>query len=127
VVAVLARLELAWTYLALADHGGVGVMLREIDGILRRRRNLDTLEAQRDDLRSRLNTPVSSAPGISALTTAELGVLPLLTTHLTFREIGERRYLSRYTVKSHAMSIYRKLGVTSRSAAVDRAREAGLL
>jgi LuxR family maltose regulon positive regulatory protein len=70
---------------------------------------------------------VSSAPGISALTTAELRVLPLLTTHLTFREIGERRNLSRHTVKSHAMSIYRKLGVTSRSAAVDRAREAGLL
>jgi LuxR family maltose regulon positive regulatory protein len=127
VVAVLARLELAWTYLAFADHGGVGVMLREIDGILRRRPNLGTLEAQRDDLRSRLNTPVSSAPGISALTAAELRVLPLLTTHLTFGEIGERRYLSKYTVKSHAMSIYRKLGVTSRSAAVDRAREAGLL
>jgi LuxR family maltose regulon positive regulatory protein len=127
VVAVMARLELAWTYLALADHGGAGVMLREIDGILRRRPNLGTLEAPRDELRSRLNTPVSSAPGISALTTAELRVLPLLTTHLTFREIGERRHLSRYTVKSHAMSIYRKLGVTSRSAAVDRAREAGLL
>jgi LuxR family maltose regulon positive regulatory protein len=127
VVAVLARLELAWTYLAFADHGGVGVMLREIDGILRRRPGLDMLEAQRDDLRLRLNTPVSSAPGISALTTAELRVLPLLSTHLTFREIGERRHLSRYTVKSHAMSIYRKLAVTSRSGAVDRAREAGLL
>jgi LuxR family maltose regulon positive regulatory protein len=127
VVAALARLELAWTYLAFADHGGAGVMLREIDGILRRRPSLHTLEAQRDDLRSRLNTPVSSAPGISALTTAELRVLPLLTTHLTFREIGERHHLSRYTVKSHAMSIYRKLAVTSRSAAVDRAREAGLL
>jgi LuxR family maltose regulon positive regulatory protein len=126
-VAVLARLELAWTYLAFADHGGAGVMLREIDGILRRRPKLGTLEAQRDHLRSRLNTPVSSAPGISALTTAELRVLPLLTTHLTFREIGERCHLSRYTVKSHAMSIYRKLGVTSRGAAVDRAREAGLL
>jgi LuxR family maltose regulon positive regulatory protein len=61
------------------------------------------------------------------LTLSELGVLPLLTTHLTFKEIGERRHLSRHTVKSHAMSIYRKLGATSRSAAVEQARELGLL
>jgi LuxR family transcriptional regulator, maltose regulon positive regulatory protein len=54
-------------------------------------------------------------------------VLPLLTTHLTFREIGARLYLSHHTVKSHAMSIYRKLGVTSRGAAVDQARHVGLL
>ena len=46
---------------------------------------------------------------------------------LSFREIGERLYLSRHTVKSHAMAIYRKLGVASRNAAVDRARELALL
>jgi LuxR family maltose regulon positive regulatory protein len=54
-------------------------------------------------------------------------VLPLLSTHLTFREIGEQLYLSRHTVKSHAMSIYRKLAVGSRGAAVERAREIGLM
>jgi hypothetical protein len=47
--------------------------------------------------------------------------------HLTFREIGARLYLSPHTVKSHAMSIYRKLDVTSRGAAVDQARHVGLL
>jgi LuxR family transcriptional regulator, maltose regulon positive regulatory protein len=41
--------------------------------------------------------------------------------------IGERQYLSRHTVKSHAMAIYRKLNVTSRDDAVQRAREVGLL
>jgi LuxR family maltose regulon positive regulatory protein len=51
----------------------------------------------------------------------------LLTTHLTFREIADRLYLSQHTVKSHAMAVYRKLGVTSRGAAVDRARSIGLL
>ena len=79
------------------------------------------------DLRSQLSSADHNAPGASSLTAAELRVLPFLTTHLTFREIGQRAYLSLHTVKSHAMSIYRKLGVTSRGAAVERAREIGLL
>ena len=36
-------------------------------------------------------------------------------------------YLSPHTVKSQAMSIYRKLGATSRNEAVTQARELGLL
>ena len=68
----------------------------------------------------------ANAPGTSTLTTAELRLLPYLATHLSFPEIGERRHLSRHTVKSHAMAIYRKLNVTSRDDAVQRAREVGL-
>ena len=64
--------------------------------------------------------------GASSLTTAELRLLPLLPTHLSFREIGERLFVSRNTVKSEAISIYRKLGVTSRSGAIDRIHELGL-
>jgi LuxR family transcriptional regulator, maltose regulon positive regulatory protein len=41
-------------------------------------------------------------------------------------ETGERLYLSRHTVKSQAMAIDRKLNVTSRNDAVERARELGL-
>jgi LuxR family maltose regulon positive regulatory protein len=65
--------------------------------------------------------------GASSLTTAELRVLTLLPTHLTFREIGERLYVSRHTVKSRVMSVYRKLGVSSRSEAIDRVQELSLL
>jgi DNA-binding CsgD family transcriptional regulator len=65
--------------------------------------------------------------GASTLTSAELRLLPLLATHLSFRELGERLYLSRHTVKTQAMSIYRKLGASSRSEAIQRAREAGVL
>jgi DNA-binding CsgD family transcriptional regulator len=61
------------------------------------------------------------------LTAAELRVLPLLATHLSFREIGERLYISRHTVKSQALSTYRKLGVSSRSEAVELAVELGLI
>jgi LuxR family maltose regulon positive regulatory protein len=51
----------------------------------------------------------------------------LLATHLTFREIGERLHLSQHTVKAEAISIYRKLGETSRSHAIERSRSIGLL
>jgi LuxR family maltose regulon positive regulatory protein len=61
------------------------------------------------------------------LTIAELRILPMLATHLSFPEIGAELFLSPHTVKSQAMSLYRKLGVTSRSQAVARARDIGLL
>jgi LuxR family maltose regulon positive regulatory protein len=63
----------------------------------------------------------------AGLTKAELRTLQYLPTHLTFREIGERLYLSANTVKTLARAVYRKLGATSRAEAVQRAREAGLL
>jgi LuxR family maltose regulon positive regulatory protein len=63
----------------------------------------------------------------SGLTPAELRVLPLLSTHLSFREIGKRLFVSRNTIKTQAISVYRKLGVSSRSEAVARARELGLV
>jgi LuxR family maltose regulon positive regulatory protein len=64
--------------------------------------------------------------GVASLTTAELRLLPLLATHLNFAEIGERLYLSRHTVKTQAVSIYRKLSASSRSQAVQRLQELGL-
>jgi len=71
--------------------------------------------------------PAFGAPGPSSLTAAELRVLPLLATHLSFPEIGTEMFLSPHTVKSQAMSIYRKLGASSRHQAVTRARDLGLL
>jgi LuxR family maltose regulon positive regulatory protein len=61
------------------------------------------------------------------LTTAELRTLQYLPTHLSLREIGERLYITRNTVKTHTVSIYRKLEVGSRSEAVARSRELGVL
>jgi LuxR family transcriptional regulator, maltose regulon positive regulatory protein len=64
---------------------------------------------------------------VSTLSTAELRLLLLLATYLSFREIGERLYVSQHTVKTQAISIYRKLGASSRSEAVQRLQEIGLL
>jgi LuxR family transcriptional regulator, maltose regulon positive regulatory protein len=62
-----------------------------------------------------------------SLTGAELRLLPYLATHLMFAEIASRLFISRNTVKSEAVAIYRKLGVSSRSDAIERAVELGLL
>jgi len=71
--------------------------------------------------------PRLGRPGASALTAAELCLLPLLATHLSFPEIAAEMFVSRNTVKSHTNSIYRKLGTSSRNQAVSRLRELGLL
>jgi LuxR family transcriptional regulator, maltose regulon positive regulatory protein len=62
-----------------------------------------------------------------ALTNAELRVLRLLPSHLSFREIGARLHVSTNTVKTHALSVYRKLDVSCRSEAVERGCAAGLI
>ena len=79
-------------------------------------------------IRTLLST--ASAPSaqlVEPLTPAESRVLAYLPTHLSFGEIGAALYVSRNTVKSHAMAIYRKLGVTSRGDAVREAREFHLI
>ena len=69
----------------------------------------------------------AGAAGAAPLSPAELRLLPYLQTHLTIREIGERLFVSRNTVNSEVGSIYRKLGVSSRSDAVQQATAVGLL
>jgi LuxR family transcriptional regulator, maltose regulon positive regulatory protein len=60
------------------------------------------------------------------LTPAELRVLSFLPTHLSLKEIADRLYLSRPTVKTHVASIYDKLGVPARSEAVELIEKLGL-
>jgi LuxR family transcriptional regulator, maltose regulon positive regulatory protein len=63
----------------------------------------------------------------SVLTRAELRVLRLLPSHLSFREIAARLHVSANTIKTQAHAVYRKLDASSRSQAVANARAMGLL
>jgi LuxR family transcriptional regulator, maltose regulon positive regulatory protein len=126
VVSVQALLELARAYLAVVDPAGARAALEQAHGILQQRPDLGTLLAAADQLQSRLGQIVVAELGASSLTTAELRLLPLLPTHLSFPEIGDRLFISRHTVKSQVNSLYRKLGVSSRGEAVDRMTELGL-
>jgi ATP/maltotriose-dependent transcriptional regulator MalT len=61
------------------------------------------------------------------LSARELEVLRLLPFDLSVTEIADKLVVSVHTVRSHVKSIYARLGVHSRYAAVARARESGLL
>ena len=126
--AVQAQLELAKAHLALSDARGAATLSRDADDILHRRPRLGTLVAEAEGVRTKLSTVADQSTGwASTLTAAELRLLPLLTTHLSFREIAERLFVSRNTVKTQAISVYRKLDASSRSEAIDRAVELGLI
>jgi LuxR family transcriptional regulator, maltose regulon positive regulatory protein len=127
-LAVQVRIELAHCHLALQDTAAARTLLREADEILRRRPRLGIFVQQTEDLRTELAQVKSySAPGASALTAAELRLLPLLSTHLSLPEIAGELFLSPNTIKSQAYTLYRKLDVSSRSQAVAQAGKLGLL
>ena len=127
-LAVQVRIELARCYLALLDTAAARTLLHEADEILRRRPGLGVFVQQAKELRAELaRVKGNAAPGASALTAAELRVLPMLGTHLSLPEIAGEMFLSRNTIRSQAYSIYRKLGVSSRSQAVAQAGKLGLL
>jgi LuxR family maltose regulon positive regulatory protein len=125
--AVRLRLQLARVYLTLANVATARQLLREIDDILIRRPALGILAGEVDEFRVLVDKAATGAVGPSPLTQAELRLLPYLQTHLTASGIAERLFISSHTVKAEIKSIYRKLGVSSRDDAVQRALAIGLL
>jgi LuxR family maltose regulon positive regulatory protein len=126
--AVRVRLQLAKVFWAIADHATARHLLHEIDDILLHRPRLGALVEEVSEFRGMLTSSAQTrVSGESPLTPAELRLLPYLQTYLTIREIAERLFLSRNTVNSEIGSIYRKLGVSSRSGAVQQATTIGLL
>ena len=127
-LAVSVRLELVRAHLALVNWGRAVALMAEVDELLARRPDVGVLRRQAEDLQSQLAAGRQPEDNwASSLTGAELRLLPLLTTHLSFREIADRLFVSRNTVKTQAISVYRKLGVSSRSEAIERAAELGLV
>ncbi len=126
-LSVLTLHQKALAYIELADIAGARRLMREAADILVLRPRLGNLVDEHEALKKTLTSLPAGQVGPSSLTGAELRLLPLLVTHLTYPEIGDRLYVSKHTVKTQAMSVYRKLGVSSRSEAVEKAREIGLI
>jgi LuxR family transcriptional regulator, maltose regulon positive regulatory protein len=127
VLALQSRLALARCAIGLGDVRAAQASLDEANELVAARPALGVLIDQLREIEAELHALAASGLAITPLTPAEVRLLPLLTTHLSFREIGELLFISRHTVKTHAISIYRKLGVTSRAGAVQAARRLGVL
>ena len=125
---ITVGLELTRAHLTLADASAARTVLTETEQVLELRPHMGSLVDDARELRARVEASSGSAGAWAmSLTAAELRLLPYLATHLTFPEIASRLFITRNTVKTEAVAIYRKLGVASRSAAIERAVEVGLL
>jgi len=125
---VETRVVLARAALRLGDITGTRTLLGEASRLSSRAQDAVVLNEAIDALWPRAEAyTIAEVAGPSSLTTAELRVLAMMPTHQSFREMGEHLHVSANTVKTHAHAVYRKLDVCSRSEAVIRAREMGLV
>ncbi|HEU4974888.1 MAG TPA: LuxR C-terminal-related transcriptional regulator [Baekduia sp.] len=121
-------LALARAELRLSDVAAARRQLADAERAARRLPDAPALAAWLAEASAGARGPATSALPVSeALTVAELRVLGFLPSHLSFREIGACLHVSANTIKSQAHAVYRKLGASSRSVAVERARALGLL
>jgi LuxR family transcriptional regulator, maltose regulon positive regulatory protein len=123
-----ARILLAYASLWLADVVGARTLLAEASRLARRTSGAVIFERWFDDAWAHMDELAeTSLAGPSSLTIAELRILRFLPSHRSFREIAAQLGVSANTVKTQAHAVYRKLGAASRSEAVMRASDAGLL
>jgi LuxR family transcriptional regulator, maltose regulon positive regulatory protein len=122
------RIVLARVALRLSDVVGARALIEEAGLAVRATPDSPVLGAWLQDAATQVEAYSSCAlVAPASLTTAELRILSLLPTHLSFREMGSQLYVSPNTVKTQAQAVYRKLDASSRSEAVARAHELGLL
>jgi len=86
-----------------------------------------TKHAEVEEIQSALRDAIGRRLAWARLTARELEILHLVALGGSNREVAATLWLSDQTVKFHLANVYRKLGVTSRAEAVERARAVGLL
>jgi LuxR family transcriptional regulator, maltose regulon positive regulatory protein len=121
------RVAIARASLGLSDMAGARSRLAGAARLVRRMPDATGLRAWLTDTCSQLEAATGSAGDGLTLTAAELRVLRMLPTHLSFPAIAKQLFVSTNTVKTHVRALYRKLDATSRSEAVAHAAAAGLL
>ncbi|MGH9251649.1 MAG: LuxR C-terminal-related transcriptional regulator [Acidimicrobiales bacterium] len=120
-------LALAPVRLTLGDPDGAAGLLAEARTMLADLPDAGDLHRRLEDAERQLRGPARRLAFGQALTDRELAILKLFPSPLSQRDIGGELFLSLNTVKSHSRAIYRKLGVSSRERAIERARELALL
>jgi LuxR family maltose regulon positive regulatory protein len=115
---------------SLGDDAGAATLVAEIDDVLTALPDgAETQRARLELLRGQLSPHIEALGDGQAqgLTNREMTVLRMLRGTMSIPEIAKELELSSNTVKTHTRVIYRKLAVSTRPAAVSRARELGLL
>ena len=126
-IAVESRVALAHALLLLDDVRTARRFVNEAASISSQVPDFKPVAQKVADIRADVDVAMSSVAAVIPLTPAELRVLRYLPTHLSFQAIGRDLIVSPNTVKTQAISVYRKLGVSSRAEAVRKAKEQGLL
>jgi LuxR family maltose regulon positive regulatory protein len=121
------RVSLARASLGLSDVAGARSLIAQAARLVRSSPESPTLRAWVAEACSQLEAATGSAGEGLTLTAAELRVLRMLPTHLSFPAIAKQLFVSPNTVKTHVRALYRKLDASSRSEAVSHAAAAGLL
>jgi LuxR family transcriptional regulator, maltose regulon positive regulatory protein len=125
---LIGLLALAPVRTARGDRAGGREALAEARAILEAFPDAGTfpelLERQERKLRAR--KPREPQPG-AELTEREHDVLRLLVGELSTRQMAQSLYVAPNTIRTQIKSIYRKLGVSSRGAAVEEAHTMGLI
>jgi DNA-binding NarL/FixJ family response regulator len=110
-IVVTERTDLDWVDM-LMDAGAVEVM---------------TKHAEVEEIEETLHKAIARRLDWARLTAREVEILGLVAAGGSNRQVAATLWLSDQTVKFHLANVYRKLGVTSRREAVERARAVGLL
>lgn len=124
--ALLVRLASRGTVSETAIVPGNNIVTSFLNDLLAAFRQQQEIQQSREAPRDALSVALATAAA-EPLTERELDVLRLLAEGLTNREIAEHLIVAPSTVKQHLKHIYGKLDVHSRTEAVTRGREAGLI
>ena len=126
-MSVESRILLARAFILLKDLPAARREIRSATHMAAVFPGLDGLARRLRETRLAVDSAAVAESASIPLTLAEMRVLRYLPTHLSFQAIGHELTLSANTIKTHAVSVYRKLDVCSRADAVRRAQEQGLL
>ncbi len=139
VLILSAAREPEWVYAAL-DAGVDGYMLKQVDitllltaieqvaaGRAYFHHTIRQIMDERDRIAAPNGTNGHPPTGDVGLTRRQQEVLQLIATTATNRDIAEALIVSEETIRTHVKTIYRKLGVSSRSQAVFEAIRLGII
>jgi LuxR family maltose regulon positive regulatory protein len=88
---------------------------------------LDAMRARLATARAALRRQLTPVVALEPLTPRELEILRLLPASMSLTALAAELYVSPNTIKTHVQAVYRKLGATKRSEAVQIARQRSLI